>query len=73
MNPAVARLLRNQAGVATIEQLVGRGLTESAVRAQVAARRWQRQGSRCVVAHNHLTTRRQQMWVAVLDPVGLTA
>ena len=73
MNPAVARLLRNQAGVATIEQLVGQGLTESAVRAQVAARRWQRQGSRCVVAHNHLLTRRQQMWVAILDPVGLTA
>jgi len=73
MNLDVARLLHHQAGVATIEQLVGQGLTESVVRAQVAARRWQRQGARCVVAHNHLLSRPEQMWVAVLDPVGLTA
>lgn len=73
MNPEVVRLLRHQAGVATIQQLVGQGLTEGVVRAQVAAHRWQRQGARCLVAHNHVLTRQQLMWVAVLDPVGLTS
>jgi len=73
MNAAVSELLRRQAGVATFEQLRGAGITESVARAQVAARRWQRAGHRCLVAHNHVLTRQQSLWVAVLDPVGLTA
>lgn len=73
MNPGLARLLLHQAGVATRAQLLGQGLTESRVRAQVRAGRWQRAGDRCVVTHNHVLTRRQRMWVAVLDPVGPTA
>jgi hypothetical protein len=73
MNPDLARLLLHQAGVATGTQLVGQGLTESHVRAQARAGRWQRVGDRCVVIHNHVLTRRQRMWVAVLDPAGPTA
>jgi hypothetical protein len=73
VNDGVARLLRHQDGVATLAQLTGQGHTESSVRAEVTARRWQRIGSRCVVTHNHVPTRRQLMWVAVLDPVGPTA
>lgn len=73
MNPEALRLLRHQAGVATLPQLVELGVSESHVRAQVRARRWQRTGHRCVVTHNHVLTRLQRMWVAVLDPTGLTA
>jgi hypothetical protein len=73
MNGDAARLLRHQAGVASLGQLKGQGLSESRIRAQVDARRWQRVGDRCIVAHNHVLDRRQTMWVAVLDPVGPTA
>jgi hypothetical protein len=73
VNDDTARLLRHQDGVATLAQLVGQRHTESAVRAEVTARRWQRIGARCVVAHNHVPTRRQLMWAAVLDPVGPVA
>jgi hypothetical protein len=75
----VAGLLRHQAGVATLQQLIGAGLSDHEVRAQVAARRWQRCGGHCVVSHNTEPTRLQTMWLAVLDnPVpaalaGLTA
>ncbi len=64
---------RDQAGVATIDQLVAAGWTRSGVAAQTAARRWQRVGSRCVVAHNSELTRAQWAWVALLDPQAPTA
>jgi hypothetical protein len=67
---ATPALLHSQDSVATIGQLLGYGLSESFVRAQVSAGRWQRVGHRCVVAHNHLLTRVQWMWVAVSDPQG---
>jgi hypothetical protein len=65
--------------VATLKQLVGVGVSSHHVEAQVAAHRWRRYGEHCVVAHNSVPTRRQWMWVALLDhpePValaGLTA
>jgi hypothetical protein len=63
----LARLLRSQCGVATIDQLVAGGLTRHEVTAQVAGGRWRRLGDRCVLTHNHVPTREQQRWLAVLD------
>jgi hypothetical protein len=68
--PSTVELLRRQDGVARLRDLVDAGLTEAAVRAHVEARRWQRMGSRCVIAHNSAPTRSQWRWVAVLDPPG---
>jgi hypothetical protein len=73
MKEAAPRLLLHQTGVASFRQLKAHGLTESWIRAQVDAHRWQRVGARCVVSHNHVLSRRQRMWVALLDPVGPTA
>lgn len=68
MNADAARLLRHQAGVATIAQLVGCGMARDAIRAEVDARRWQRVGRHCVVIHNAALTRSDLMRAAVLDP-----
>ncbi len=65
--PDLARLLRSQSGVATLDQLVACGLTRHEVAAQVAGHRWQRIGDRCVLTHNHVPTREQLRWLAVLD------
>ena len=70
----LAALLHHQSGVATLDQLVDCGVPLSRVRAHVAGRRWQRLGDRCVLTHNHVATRSQLMWLAVLDyrvPVAL--
>src|SRR4051812_17583850 len=69
-----ASLLHHQDGVATYEQLIGVGLTRDVIRGQVEARRWQRRGRHCLVAHNASMTRRQVTWLALLDappPVAL--
>ncbi|HET6625817.1 MAG TPA: hypothetical protein VFG63_05470 [Nocardioidaceae bacterium] len=63
-------LLRSQAQVARVQQLVDAGLTRKYVRSQVDARRWQRYGDHCIITHNHIPTRRQRMWLSVLEPVG---
>lgn len=70
----LAALLHHQSGVATLEQLADCGVTASRVRAHVTARRWQRLGDRCVLTHNHVPSRHQCMWLALLDyrvPVAL--
>jgi very-short-patch-repair endonuclease len=63
-------LIRRQDGVATFQQLEAAGISRGAVRAQLEAVRWRRHGDRTVLAHNHVPTRRQLMWIAVLDPTG---
>lgn len=63
-------LIRRQDGVATFSQLLAAGLTRAEVRSQLDAIRWRRHGDRTVLAHNHAPTRRQLMWIAVLDPTG---
>jgi hypothetical protein len=73
MSPATSTLLLRQAGVATVRQLVDADLPRGFVRAQVEASRWQSIGYRCIVTHNHVLSRRQLLWVAVLDPEGPTA
>lgn len=52
-------LHREQAGLFT--------LTSSEVRAQLAGSRWTRWGDHVVILHNGPPTRRQLMWVALLD------
>jgi hypothetical protein len=67
------RLLYTQAGVATLKQLTGAGLSPHHVAAQVDARRWRRFGEHCVVTHNFEPSRLQWMWVALLDHPGPVA
>ena len=71
--PRLPRILHLQHGVVTLEQLAAAGVGYPQVRAHVAARRWQRFGDQCVLTHNHAPTRRQWMWIAVLDYRGLAA
>jgi hypothetical protein len=65
--------------VATFKQLAEHGMSKHRVDAQVAACRWRTFGHHCVVTHNFEPTRRQWIWIALLDhpdPVslaGLTA
>ena len=61
-------ILRTQRGVATIEQLEVAGVTRSFISNQVNARRWSRHGEHCIVAHNHIPSSEQRMWLAVLNP-----
>jgi len=65
--------MARQAGVATYAQLEATGFSRSTIRAQVDARRWQRQGEHVVVAHNHVPTREQLMWIVTLDMTGCVA
>jgi hypothetical protein len=80
--PARRVLLRDlaeqQDDVVTRAQLRELGYDRHAVRAQIAARRWQAFGPRVVVLHNGPLTPRQQRWRAVLSQhlaalCGLTA
>lgn len=63
-------LLRRQCGTAAMRQLVAAGLTRKLIGAQVSAKRWQRYGDHCVITHNFMPTRRQLMWLAVLEPAN---
>lgn len=71
--------LREQCGVATRQQLESAGLSESRVRAQLAAGRWRELNERVIVTHNGPLTWQQQLWAVDLsatDPhamTGLTA
>ena len=65
--PEVAWLTRVQDQVATRAQLIGRGLSAHAVRAQTEAQRWQPWGHHVVILHNGALSRRQLMWAALLD------
>lgn len=73
MPAPVDELLARQRGVATLRQLVRAGLSRHRIQAQVTARRWQRVGRHCVVAHNFVPTREQWMWIALLDNPGPVA
>ncbi|HTC70915.1 MAG TPA: hypothetical protein VK662_15195 [Acidothermaceae bacterium] len=55
-----------QDGVVTRHQLREHGYDFGAVRAQIAARRWQARGGEVVVLHNGPLTTRQERWVGVL-------
>ncbi len=68
LGPQVSLLLLQQDSVATLRQLVAAGMSPEQVRAQVSAKRWRRYGSHCIVAHNAEPTRRQWIWLSVLDP-----
>lgn len=75
---SLERLAELQDAVVTRHQLREYGYDVDAVRAQLAARRWQAHGRQVVVLHNGPLTSRQQRWVAVLARhrgalAGLTA
>jgi hypothetical protein len=67
VSPALHQLLARQQGVASRMQLGDLGLNQHAIRAQIAARRWQAWGFHVVILHNFEPTRQQLMWAAVLD------
>ena len=56
-----------QQGVATRIQLIDLGFNQHAIRAQIAARRWQPWGFHVVILHNSEPTRQQLTWAAALD------
>jgi len=67
-----------QDGVVSRHQLHERGYDKDAIRANVAAQRWQAIGRKVVVLHNGPLTPRQREWVAVIGQrdaalAGLTA
>jgi hypothetical protein len=63
----LAQLALLQERVVTRPQLVGLGLNQFEIRAQLAARRWTAWGSHVVLLHNADPTRRQLMWAGLLD------
>ena len=63
----LCQLAKRQQGVATRIQLSDLGFNQHAIRAQIAARRWQPWGFHVVILHNFEPTRQQLMWAAVLD------
>lgn len=71
--PPTLDLFARQCGVATLAQLARTGVPWHRVDAQVAARRWQRFGEHCVLDHNFEPTRKQWMWIALLDNRGPVA
>jgi hypothetical protein len=65
--PGLARLALVQERVVTRPQLMGLGLNQFEIRAQLSARRWTAWGSHVVLLHNAAPTRRQLMWASLLD------
>ena len=63
----LAQLAVLQERVVTRPQLVGLGLSQFQIRAQLAARRWTAWGAHVVLLHNTDLTRRQLMWAGLLD------
>ncbi|HEX6757999.1 MAG TPA: hypothetical protein VF086_06235 [Propionibacteriaceae bacterium] len=63
----LCQLAKRQQGVPTRIQLSDLGFNQHAIRAQIAARRWQPWGFHVVILHNFEPTRQQLMWAAVLD------
>lgn len=66
-SPTMRLLMTRQHGVATRSHLIDLGFNQHAIRAQIAARRWQPWGFHVVILHNFEPTRQQLMWAAVLD------
>lgn len=65
--PGLADLAVAQAGVVTRQQLDALGVSQKAIRAQLAAERWTEWGTHVLLLHNFVPSRRQLMWAAVLD------
>ena len=65
--------LAEQQGVATREQLLAAGLSDSEVAANLAGRRWRRLNEHVIAMHNGPLTRRQAMWAVVLSAAGRVA
>ncbi|MDX6197920.1 MAG: hypothetical protein QOJ79_1071 [Actinomycetota bacterium] len=68
----VLRLGRHQGDVVGRQQAYEAGMTRGALRAQIAARRWQRTGRQTFATHNGELSELGRWWVAVLE-VGPTA
>ncbi|MEI2809198.1 MAG: hypothetical protein V9F00_02980 [Nocardioides sp.] len=64
---AACELADEQAGVISLDQLRGLGVTRAQVRAQVAARRWRRIHTLVVATHTGPLGGRARWWAAVLE------
>jgi hypothetical protein len=76
LHPEPVALAAYADGVLHREQAGLFALTQSQVRAQLVGSRWRRWGAHVVILHNGPPTRRQFMWVALLDagwPAALVA
>lgn len=65
--PALRTVARRQVGVLRRQQLEDLGVSKSLVKANVAAERWLPVGDKVVLLQNSAPSRRQSMWIAVLD------
>ena len=70
LQPGLACPAERQCGVLTREQLSNCGVTAALLKNQIAARRWTPWARRTVLLQNGPPTRRQLMWIAVLDREG---
>ncbi len=67
LDPRLVTLSRQQRGVVRRSQLRGLGLSRAQIDSQLGAGRWSAVTQRVIVMHNHVPTRHQLMWVALLD------
>lgn len=65
--PQLRRLALRQSGVVSREQLSSLGVGKASVASQISARRWQAPTRSTLLLHNTTPTRRQLMWIAVLE------
>lgn len=63
----VERRAATQDGVLSRREVYDLGVSRGEVRAEVAARRWQRVGAHCVVVHSGPLTVEARHWVAVIE------
>ncbi len=65
--PQLRALVLRQSGAVSRKQLNGLGVSKAHVASQISARRWQTPTRSTILVHNSTATRRQLMWIAVLD------
>src|SRR3954465_11709756 len=66
-NPTLPDLLADQRGIATREQLLSAGLSESRLTAELAGRRWRQLNEHVIATPNGPLTRSKAMWAVVLS------
>ena len=67
------KLAVSQHGVVTRTQLRGLGASHAQIDSQLDARRWSQPAPAIVLLHNHVPTREQWAWIALLDAGPVSA
>lgn len=64
---SIASFSERQSGVVSVSQVLSLGISRSAMRAELAAGRWQRRGSRTLAVDPFIQTAQTAWWFAVLE------